>query len=598
MPRRSCTKATWNLYYKFGVRGVMGTIRTIEELKDAVDPLSVYRDYVRLTRKGKRSIALCPFHKERTPSFSVDGENGLFYCFGCHKGGDVIQFLQEMESCDFHEAVELLAGKGGVSFEFHRSSGAKREPKSDHKERLRALLQAASTFYAKAFSAAPPNSLVKRYCASRSILPETAEALQIGWAPSSGGLLAEMARRGFTADESLEAGLVFDRGQGRWSERFRDRLIFPIRDLMGRTVGFGGRTLGDGEPKYLNSPESDLFQKRRLLFGMDLSKGAVREKGKIVIVEGYMDFLAVYQAGIRNVAATLGTALSEDQVRLIGRYAREAVLNFDQDAAGIDAARRAIKLLLTADIGVKVLVAPESKDPDEFIGRNGPEAYRKLVEKAESFFNFLLERQQRAVARMDAEGKRTFIDGFTEYLRVVADPIERQEYAKEIAGRTGIALGLILERIEEVSPRRSGGPSVTVPAEAKLPVKEQILVKGLLAFPESGRRLIAALPDETLAAMVTGPLLHVLLNGGLPEEPGQTSLLARIEHGCHEVPTERDLRMTVAGIGAEHLKERDREIQRQIKEATVQKDFGLIRILTREKVSLLNELQSLERSVS
>lgn len=572
----------------------MATVRSVEELKSLIDPIAVYQDYVRLTRRGRRSLGLCPFHKEKTPSFSVDGDNGLFYCFGCHKGGDVLHFLQEMESCDFREAAEILARKAGVTMEF--GHGTPRDQAPDRKERLRSLLEAAQGSFRKALEEAPPGSQVRRYCERRGIRPETAEALGLGFARPSGDLLAHLSRMGFKADEALEAGLVVDRGGGAWAERFRNRLTFPIRDVMGRTVGFGGRALGDEEPKYLNSPESPVFQKRDVLYGLSLTKQAVRGAEQILLVEGYMDFLSAYQAGVTNVAATLGTALADGQVRLVKRYAREVVLGFDQDAAGLEAAKRAILLLLAEDLKIKVVVVPDGKDPDEFIGQHGPEAYRKLLEGAAPFFDFLVEAAERTVPSKDAAGKRAVTDRMAEYLGAVANPIERQEYAARVAGRLGIEPSLVLRSVAASQSHGKAAPVTAAAAEEAVPVAEQILLKGALAFPEACRKVMSGLEPALVDGLVTGRLLRAVLEGRTEGASDQSRLLASIQHGCHEVPTEKDMEQAAARLRIMYLRTKERQVIQQIKEASQKHDDSLIGILLRERSSLAEHIYALERS--
>lgn len=570
----------------------MGTLRSVEELKSAVDPLAVYGEYTRLKIRGTKAVGLCPFHSEKTPSFSVNGESGLFYCFGCHKGGDIIHFIQEIESCGFREAVEILARKGGVSFEFEKSGRG--SIKIDTRDRLHTLVETAAAFYRAKLESAPADSVVRNYCASRGISKATEETLKLGFAPSGHNLLPYLVGRGFSAEECVEAGLVIERGPGDFRERFFNRLLFPIRDTMGRTVGFGGRILGKGEPKYLNSPESPVFRKRSLLYGIDITKKAAREKGKMIIVEGYMDFLATFQAGVDNVAATLGTAMTEGQVGLIKRYAGEVILNFDSDAAGQDAAERAVKLLLSADVRVKVAVCPEGKDPDDFIRDRGPEAYIKLVDEAPAFFDYFIEKESRLHGLSDATDKRAFIDSLAGYLHSVSDPIERQEYAKELCSRTGVKLELILRRIKRGStPARTQSAPVGIP---DIPAREQVIVRGVLDFPDEAGRLLERLPEEVFSSLATAAILRTLLKGESVEEPEQTRVMALIENGCHTAPSEQDLSNAIAEILAGHLKDRDREIQRQIKDASSRRDFEMVKILSRQKLSLLTELKSLEQT--
>lgn len=569
----------------------MATAHTADELKALIEPQAIYQDYVKLARRGRRSVGLCPFHKEKTPSFSVDLENGLFYCFGCHKGGDLLQFIQEMEHCSFPEAMEILARKGGVSYE---PRGAGKSPAPDRRDRLRKLLQAASAYYRAALKGAPAESPVRQYVKRRGILPATEEALGLGFAPPAGGLLSQLSREGFTAEEAQEVGLVLERGRGEWSERFRNRLIFPIVDLMGRTVGFGGRALGDEEPKYLNSPESPVFQKREVLYGLNLTKGAAKEREQLLIVEGYMDFLAVTQAGVPFAAATLGTALAEGQIRLIKRYAKEVVLNFDQDPAGLAASKRAIQLLLAEGLRIKVAAVPDGKDPDEFIRRNGAQAYARLVERALPFFDFVVERARPALEGGDVAAKMAFVEELTPYLSSVSDALERQEYAKEAAGRAGLDPGLVLKRLAKAAagaPQAGPAPA----ARAPVPVVEQVLVRGLLAFPEEGPKVVGKLPAEALRDLQLAPLVQSLLRDGRPEGPEQTALLALVQNSCHEAQTVGDLESAVDAVREKHLRQKERAIQQQIREASRRKDYSLVQILNREKMALLREIQAIER---
>ncbi len=572
----------------------MGVAHNLDELKHLIGPLAVYQDYVRLTARGRRRVGLCPFHKEKTPSFSVDEENGLFYCFGCHKGGDMIQFVQEMEGVGFKEALELLARKAGVDLEWRSQDGA-RDHAPDRKERLRKCLQSARDYYRGCLVAAPKGAPVKAYVERRGIAPATEEALQLGFSPGQGGLLAHLRKAGYTAEEAQEAGLLLERNRGEWYERFRNRLIFPIVDLLGRTVGFGGRALGDDEPKYLNSPESPVFQKREVLYGLNWTKGAVREKEQLVLVEGYMDFLAVYQAGVGNAAATLGTALAEGQVRLVKRYAREAVLNFDRDPAGVAAAKRAIQVLLGEGMRIRVISVPEGKDPDEFVRREGAEAYARLVAEAKPFFEFLVDQSRGSLARGGVEGKMAFLEEVTPYLTAVADPIERQEYAKEVAGRAGLDVGLVLGRLAKAAAGDRAVHEAPAGPRHEVPVAEQMLVKGLMepGFRARASALVDGIPQEALSGLTAAELLGALRRTGAPQGTEQTALLAYIQNGCHEALSEANLESAAASIVEDHLREQERHLQQQIRDASRKGDLGLVQILNREKMAVLERIHAL-----
>lgn len=391
-------------------------------------------------------------------------------------------------------------------------------------------------------------------------------------------------------------GLVMERGRGEWSERFRNRLLFPIVDLMGRTVGFGGRALGDEEPKYLNSPESPVFQKRDVLYGLSLTKNSVREREQVLLVEGYMDFLAVYQAGVANAAATLGTALAEGQVRILKRYAREVVLNFDQDPAGLAAAQRAIQVLLAEGLRIRVVVVPDGKDPDEFIRKNGAGAYADLVGAARPFFDFVVDRAQGALAGRDVPAKMAFLEDVVPYLAAVADPLERQEYAKDVAGRAGLDTAMVLKRLAKASAGAQAPPPEGRTARFSVPVTEQVLVKGFLAFPEAAGKAYGELPDEARQDLATAALLGSLARQGGPEGPEQTALLAYIQNSCHEVGAAADVENAAADVMEKYLRKREREIQQQIREASQRRDMGLVQILHREKMALLQQIRSLDRT--
>ncbi|MEJ2367150.1 MAG: DNA primase [Acidobacteriota bacterium] len=572
----------------------MGSIRNVQELKALLDPVAIYGDYVRLQRRGRRAFGLCPFHREKTPSFSVDVESGLFYCFGCHKGGDLIQFIQEIEACTFQEAAELLAGKAGATLSFHPG---KSPPGTDKKETLRKVIKAAEEYYRACLEGAAPGSPVQQYMKQRGIDSATAAELGLGYAPPGGGVLAALRRGGARVEDAAEAGLVFEKGRrGEYRERFRNRLMFPILDNMGRTVGFGGRTLGDDSAKYLNSPENPVFQKRDLLYGLSWTKDEIRKTRTAVFVEGYMDFLALYRAGFRNAAATLGTSLTSAQAALIKRYADRVLLSYDSDNAGLEAARRAILPLLAQGLKIHIVKLPAGKDPDECIGKAGAEAYRKALEDAPPFFLYLVEEVQESAELHTVEGRVRFIDTLMEYLSAVPDSLERQEYAKEIAGRTGLDPNQVLRRLSETMRGKKDERFAGVPSKAySIPVSEQLLVKGFMKFPDQAARLYEGMSVELRARLSVRSLLETMARGGRPEDPEQLALLAFIEHGCHETASPEALKAAVRSLEVDFLKSRQRRISQQLKDASARKDSSLVQILTREMMAIASQVRDLER---
>jgi len=572
----------------------MGTVHTIQELKNLLDPLAIYGEYVRLTRKGRRSSGLCPFHREKTPSFSVDGETGLFYCFGCHKGGDLLQFVQEAEGCSFSEALEILASRAGVTLDTGRGRGTGPQMAPDRKEILRKVLATAELFYREALKEQPAGSAVRSYLVRRGIAPAAEERFGLGFAPPAGGLMARLAKEGYRTADAVEAGLVLERDRGGSSERFRNRLLFPIRDALGRTVGFGGRALGDDEPKYLNSPETPVFQKRDVLFGLCWTKEAVRRSGTAVLVEGYMDFVTAYGSGVDNAVAGLGTALAQGQAALLSRYAREVVLCYDSDTAGREAARRSAPILLGQGLGLRVVTLPAGKDPDDCVREAGAEALRGAVAGARPFFEHLVEQAQASAVLSTVEGRVAFVDSLAEHLLAVADPLKRQEYAKEVAGRAGLDPDGVLRRVLESARGRKDETPAPVGKAPEVPVNEQMLVKGLTRCPAEARPLVETLGVEVLGSLTVGPLLKRLLAGEGPEGPAQTAVLAFIEHSCHEAATPEAVATAVRSLRRQHLVEKQRRIRQQIAEAGQRGDLALVQVLNREMMAVATEVRGLE----
>lgn len=573
----------------------MGSVHSVAELKNLVDTLAVYGEYVRLTRKGRRSAGLCPFHREKTPSFSVDSETGLFYCFGCHKGGDLLQFVQDVEGCSFPEAMEILAARAGVTLELSRSRGSGPAMAPDRKETLRKCLASAARFYRAALKGLPPESPVRGYMERRGIRPAEEDRFGLGFAPPSGGLLAHLSKEGFRPAEAIEAGLVLERDRGAVAERFRNRLLFPIQDTLGRVVGFGGRSLGDEEPKYLNSPETPVFQKRELLFGLCFTKDAVRKTGTAVLTEGYMDFVAAYGAGVDNAVAGLGTALAPGQAALLSRYAKEVVLCYDADNAGREAAKRAAPILFGHGLALRVVSLPAGKDPDDCVRQAGASAFREAVTQARPFFDHLVEQAQAAAVFTTVEGRVAFVDSLSETLLAVPDPLKRQEYAKEVAGRAGLDPNQILRRLSEASRGRKEEAPSAVTQTPEVPRDEQILIKGLLRFPEQAAPVVESLGRELRQSLKTGPLLESLMSvGGGPQGPAEMALLAFIEHSCHEAANPESLQAAARNLRGAFLQEKTRRIRQQIADAGQRGDLALVQVLNREMMAVAEEARSLK----
>lgn len=417
---------------------------TLDAVKSATDIVEVVSDYVRLKKQGARFVGLCPFHNEKSPSFSVDPARGLYHCFGCKAGGDAIRFIQEIERpISFVDAVRMLAKRAGIAVpdEDTRSENDPREAI------YHALRFAGRFFYTQLTRTEAGKARGLAYLQGRGFTPETIKRFGLGYAPDSWDALLRAAEEAQIKPDVLEAaGLVLPRksGDGHY-DRFRDRVIFPIQSASGKVLGFGGRILDKNseQPKYINSPETAVYHKSQVLYGIYHARHAMRGAEEAVLVEGYTDVIALHQAGVEPVVAASGTALTEEQVALLGRYAKRLVLLFDADAAGLAAARRSIDLVLRAGLAAYVVALPDRADPDSFVQQFGGEAFtRYLAEERRSFATFLIEQAQRRGQLKTPEGQMEVArDVLSAIAQIPSDPahmVLREGYVREAAALLGI----------------------------------------------------------------------------------------------------------------------------------------------------------------
>jgi DNA primase len=400
----------------------------IDDLRRQADIVRVVQDYVSLKKKGANWMACCPFHKEKTASFSVSPAKDIFYCFGCQKGGSVFNFVMEIERVTFPDAIKIVAEKTGVPlpklvddsrFEAHRRE-------SDQVIELNqwALLWWEDQLKSKSGRAA------REYLKGRGLTEETIQTFHMGFAPDSWDALSTHLRQKGASQEQLErSGLVVKKDEGGSYDRFRGRLMFPVIDAQGRAIAFGGRTMEpDGEPKYLNSPETPAYTKGRHLFGLNLTRDEIRRNGFAILVEGYLDLIVPYQFGVRNLVASLGTALTPEQVKLIARFARKVVVNYDGDRAGVQAAKRAIETILAEDLEVKVLVLPDNADPDDFIRKYGVTEYQKRRGEAQPHIQFVIDQAVRDRNLHSPSDKAAAVEEALPFVRAVRSRIQKREY--------------------------------------------------------------------------------------------------------------------------------------------------------------------------
>jgi DNA primase len=409
----------------------MGQIpqQILEQIEQRLDIAEFISGYIPLKRAGRNFKALCPFHQEKTPSFMVNPEKNIFHCFGCGVGGNIFHFLMKQENIEFPEAVKILAKKANVALP--SSHFAEREKESFSQQIFR-LNELAAQFYEKMLRHEKAIT-AREYLKRRQLLPETVIQFRLGYAPQGRTQLLEfLTGKGYSASLLDKAGLVFKRESGQYADRFWQRVIFPIFDLRNQILGFGGRILADGDPKYVNSPENAVYQKGRHLFGLNFAKEEIKAKNFAIIVEGYLDLISPFQFGLRNLVATLGTALTVEQVRTLKRYSHNVVMLYDGDQAGEQATLRSLDLLLEEEMNVKVSVLPSGYDPDSFVHKAGPERFVKKVLEADDLFDYKLKLLKSRFNINTIEGKLAIAKEVLPTLHRVANSIRLGEYVKRL----------------------------------------------------------------------------------------------------------------------------------------------------------------------
>ncbi|MGE5559410.1 MAG: DNA primase [Bacillota bacterium] len=396
----------------------------LEELRHKSDIVQLVGEYVVLKKAGRYFKGLCPFHNEKTPSFHVDPEKQLFHCFGCGIGGDIISFLEKIEGLDFKGAVQFLGDKYGVRTSLNAPEAS---PQEKLKQRIYDLNQLIARYYRYLLEHSGENSGVSRYLAKRGINAKVSGQFNLGWSSARSGLLPLLEKKRIPLDIAEKAGLII-KGRNGYYDRFRDRLMFPIHDATGRIIGFGGRLIGDGQPKYLNSPETAVYSKGRNLYGLDHAKEYIRKNAAAIIVEGYFDVISAVQHGIENVVASLGTSFTAEQAKLLKRYTEKVYIAYDSDTAGQAATLRGTEILAQEGLKIKMVKLPENEDPDSFCQNEGGDAFRELVDKA---LDLDLYRFMQIIQKKDhstLEGKIKVLQSLLPFLHRLKSPLAQEEY--------------------------------------------------------------------------------------------------------------------------------------------------------------------------
>ena len=583
----------------------------LDEIRNSIDIVPFISEHVALKKRGRNHVACCPFHNEKTPSFNVNAEKQIFMCFGCGVGGDVFKFAMLVEHVTFPEAVRLLAERYGIPLPQvarteDASSGADLEA-------LRAAMADAVTFYHHMLVDTAEGKGALAYLEGRGVTRQTMGRFQLGYSPAGGDVLLEWLRKkGHTPQTLEDCGLIKRSEDGRRQyDAFRGRIMFPITDARGRVIAFGGRAMGEAQPKYLNSPETRLYNKSRNLFGLSFSREGIKSSDLAILVEGYMDFLIPYQFGINNIVASLGTSLTAQQVKLLGRYTREVVVCYDPDSAGIAATQRSLDLFLDEDFRVKILQLPEGQDPDAFVRSVGVEEYRNRLRQVVSYLDFVLETAMHSQGKLDTpRSKVQVMNQVLPYLAKLPNAVERSEYVSRFASRLNIEDRLLLAEVRKAAQQRNRRlPDEPVAVVTSMKRGERRLLQLLLANPSlqaqilplcssqdfhglATERIFAAIQERfRKSAVTTFEDLHRQFAG-----EAEQALLAQMQ--MEEVPEDHSPDTAESALNAIRkirLDSYKQEIQSKIAEASQRSDDEMLARLMEQRIQVDRELISLSR---
>ena len=557
----------------------------VARVREAADVVQVIGEVVTLRKSGRNWMGLCPFHGEKTPSFSVSREKGTYYCFGCKKGGDVIDFVMEIERLDFAEAVERLADRFGVELPVASEHARKRR---DEAEVVRDVMEAAQAFFLRRADLDRPRAFLER----RGITPQAAAEFGLGYAPAEWRALFDELHRKFSERAMITAGLVIEGDGGRCYDRFRDRVTIPIRGIRGNLIAYGGRTVGDDTPKYLNSPETVLFSKSQVLYALDRAARAFVKSDRAIVVEGYFDCLALHVAGFTETVATLGTSLSEHHARELARKVARVVVCYDGDAAGRTAAVTAVRTLLAADLEVAVLLLPEGQDPDDVVRRGGGTAFGRLVDGALPTSEFLV-----GLLGGNRQERRGNLLRVIEIADACPNPVRRFALREALAQAAGVPV----EQLGAIgSPRVIATRLETAPA---LPPGESALLRALLLDlpPEERAAAVTAVPADTIVhpgAIAILKCLSERVERGAPLEISDLAsdiddrevrrILAALEYEVPPTGVEH-LKLIMRELWEKHRQRRLSDLSLEIARAASQNDPELLDRLLHEKSALIRK---------
>jgi DNA primase len=584
----------------------------VSEIRDRSSILEVVSDYVTLKKTGRNHRGLCPFHSEKTPSFMVNEEKQIFHCFGCGEGGDVFTFLIKAGHYSFPQAVEELAKRYGVRLPA-RELSASQKKQMDKRESLFEINRIASEYFRDLLTRRREGEEGRRYLSQRGISQEVVAEHGLGYSTDRwDGLVEHLREKKVSLDLARELGLIFPKKREGWYDAFRSRILFPIFDLHQRIVGFGGRIIKEGEPKYLNSPESSIYHKGEVLYGLQVAKRYATEKDCIIVVEGYFDLLTLHQYGWRHSVATLGTALTPQHIRTLKRYTRNLITLFDADQAGVQATLRSLPLFLEEEVAGKTVILPNGEDPDGFLRKGNLEDFTKRVEQAVPLIDFFFQRLMRTYDVKSVDGKVRIAKEGLALLGKIPDRIRRDFYTKALAERLDVKESFLYEMLPS-SPKgrpKEGEDSKESSLDRTFPKSEEMVVRLMVHHPE----VIPTISQEGVLKEFESPILQKIAKAledlyqrkgrlDLPEAlasfeetlKGRLCEFAFQESGLEGGDRGRILQDCMQKIRGKRLKKEKGELLRRIKEAEKQQEERSLVPLLREHQELAKREKNLQK---
>jgi len=583
----------------------------LEEVRNSVNIVSQVSEYVALKKRGRNHVARCPFHTEKTPSFNVNEEKQIFMCFGCGVGGDVFKFIMQIEHLSFPEAVRFIAERHGIALP--KSPEPAEAAGGVSPDVLRQVMAEATGYYHRILLESEEGRGALSYLEGRGVTKETISRFRLGYSPAGGeALMDRLHKQGISVQVLEDCGLVKRSEDGsRHYDAFRGRIMFPITDVRGRFIAFGGRALGDRQPKYLNSPETRLYNKSRNLFGLSFSREAIKKQDFAILVEGYMDFIIPFQHGIGNLVASLGTSLTQQQVQLLGRYTREVVVNYDPDSAGLAATQRSLDLFLEEDFRVKVFRLPEGMDPDAFVRSAGAAEYQDRLRESAPYLDFVLETAMHSQGNLDnPRSKVQVLNTVLPYLAKLPNAVERSDYVFRFARKLRIDDQQLLAEVKRAAQQKrtrlQEGPLASLGA---MKFAEKRLLQFLLNNTALQAQILPLCSAQDFSGLATENIFSAIfesfrsgenctyeaLHGRFAGAPEQ-ALLAKLQ--MEEIPEELSRETAESFISALHairLASYRRQILAEIAEAEQKKDDEMLNRLIEQRIQVDRELVSLSR---